>query len=138
MKEMKLPLRPVVLSIAVGPAPGPGAGGDKTLCELNFARLNVGMIKQIDPDEVSCWLFCAAYDATDIARLLHGAGFRGRLRVQAGDLPRPEMIRKELSALAPGVTIDIDQTSEAHGDIAAYRAYMGRDYTADDLMAGVV
>jgi len=47
------------------------------------------------------------FDALDLARELDAAGYRGQYLIVAPPLPRPDLIRRELSAIAPDVGIEL-------------------------------
>lgn len=56
---------------------------------------------------VTARLFCAQYDAVDMAHLLAMAQYRGRLLLVSPDrLPRPQIVRDELHEIHPDLEID--------------------------------
>lgn len=52
-------------------------------------------------------LVSAQFDAMDLAYELEAAGYRGHYFIIAPPLPRPDIIRRELSRIAPQVEIDL-------------------------------
>lgn len=81
---------------------------DVTCPGIDFGEFDAAFLRQTRPDEVHCWLFCAEYDAIDIARILAEAGFRGVLRLRARPLPHGGMIRREIHRVCPGLRLRLD------------------------------
>ena len=62
---------------------------------------------RIEPDTVVSSLFGRGFDAIDIAKQLYRLGFTGRYRALTGNLPNPDMIRREVAQVAPGLDFDV-------------------------------
>ncbi len=43
------------------------------------------------------------FDCIDLAQILHKIGFNGRYRAVSTELPNPEMVRREIGYLCPGL-----------------------------------
>lgn len=68
------------------------------------------LLGRLHPDLVVAPLVSLGFDAIDLAGVLVGLGFRGTFRVLTPALPAPEMVRKELLLLCPGMTIELVET----------------------------
>jgi hypothetical protein len=75
---------------------------------VDYRSFDVTFLHQTCPDEVRCWLFCAEYDAVDIAAILAAAGFRGLLRTRSRPMPKTAMIRREIHRVCPGLRLRLD------------------------------
>jgi hypothetical protein len=72
-----------------------------------FSQIEPGLLERIDPEIVLSALMGQDFDAVDLARRLSEAGFRGRYRAVTTALPRPEAIKAEVRAAAPGIDFDL-------------------------------
>lgn len=72
-----------------------------------FGALKVTDIQDLDVDVVISALFEDGFDCMEIAHLLVHAGFQGRYRVYSAPLPRPELVKNEVSAAFPSLDFDI-------------------------------
>ena len=73
----------------------------------DFSDITDELIATMSPDVVISPLLCRSFDCLDLAAALCGAGFRGRLRIMAPKLPRPEVVLGEARALCPKIDIDL-------------------------------
>ena len=74
---------------------------------VDFSDLDHTLMARIEPDTVVSSLFGRGFDAIDIAKQLHQLGFTGRYRALTGNLPNPDMIRREVAQVAPGLDFDV-------------------------------
>lgn len=75
---------------------------------VSFSALGAAHLAGLAPEEVHCALFCAEYDANDIAGLLSQCGSRAALCLYAQGLRNPKMVIRELTRSYPGLTIRIE------------------------------
>lgn len=80
--------------------------GTPVLRRFPLAALTSAMLYLLKPDRVICPLMGDGFDAADVVEKLAAIGFGGRLTVIA-DVPKPELIRAELSSLCPGISVDV-------------------------------
>ncbi len=73
----------------------------------DFSDITDELIATMRPDVVISPLLCRSFDCLDLAAALSGAGFRGRLRIMAPKLPRPEVVLAEARALCPMIDVDL-------------------------------
>lgn len=76
---------------------------------ITFAEVE-GAVQCEMPDLVMSPLFAHHFDCVDLARLLRSVQYRGRYRVYA-NVPRPDIVRDEVRALAPQLDFDIVTTT---------------------------
>jgi hypothetical protein len=121
-----LPLNPLGLSIATGnengpelPA-GPHCIAHHSRLELTFEQLTADILRQIAPDTVASWLFCAQYDAYDVARILTDARFEGRYFAMAEALPHRAAIEREISHCFPGLQFRVLCPAPLSARVARY------------------
>lgn len=74
---------------------------------VDLSDLDHVLMARIEPDTVVSSLFGRGFDAIDIAKQLHQLGFTGRYRALTGNLPNPDMIRREVAQVAPGLDFDV-------------------------------
>ena len=74
---------------------------------VDFSDLDRVLMARIQPDTVVSSLFGRGFDAIDIAKKLHQLEFTGRYRALTGNLPNPDMIRREVAQVAPGLDFDV-------------------------------
>ena len=74
---------------------------------VDFSDLDHVLMARIEPDTVVSSLFGRGFDAIDIAKQLHQLEFTGRYRALTGNLPNPDMIRREVAQVAPGLDFDV-------------------------------
>ena len=121
-----LPLDSLVLTIGTGKEPGPNPQNQidqkASVLTLGYDQITTDLFHQIQPDNVVSWLYCAQYDACDVAELLCRARFRGRYHAAAASLPRARMVEREIRARFPELDFVIDCQVPLSGDSARYHA----------------
>lgn len=120
MTHHKLPLSALELSIGSEGLDGPFLNPTETRSFLSYRALSAEKLHQIAPGRVSSWLFCAAYDAYDIAQILSDAGFGGTYTAFAATLPSKALVRREIRACFPGLKFELHCPSELPAEAAAY------------------
>jgi hypothetical protein len=93
----------------------PALGAGQRLHCAEFDAVDAGLLARLRPDLVLAPLMGCRFDCVDLARILIGAGYRGAFRVLSPALPAPEMVRRELAALCPGLSIDLVEMAGAAG-----------------------
>lgn len=122
MNAIVLPPDPLTLSVAAGQEPGPLPDHPHVPIPVAYRALDPGLILRTAPDLVMCWLFCARYDAVDVARILCACRFEGRLVIAAPALPRPALVERELRTQFPSLDILLRSPVSLPGRVAAYHA----------------
>ena len=61
----------------------------------------------IEPETVISPLLARSFDCSDLAQRLHAYGFRGRYRAVSDEIPNPDLIRREIQRMFPGLDFDI-------------------------------
>ena len=89
-----------------------GGSGDPVadgtdLVVLQFHDVTAASLAWHAPDVVLSPLVSETFDCIDLADALAGAGFRGRYRAFATQIPDPDLIRREIRAIAPEIDFDI-------------------------------
>ncbi|MFT6452991.1 MAG: hypothetical protein ACJA06_002500 [Halocynthiibacter sp.] len=64
-----------------------------------FYEVGPDLLMMLKPDYVVSPTLCRSFDCMDLASILQASGFRGKYRALAYNLPNPEIIRREVSAL---------------------------------------
>ena len=77
---------------------------------LNFSDVKADLLAIIRPDVILSPLLCLSFDCLDLAQVLQAAGYRGRFRVMAPDLPNPKVIKAEVRSLGPDLDFDVIST----------------------------
>lgn len=95
---------------------------DSRCAALDHGQFTADYVARTRPAEVWCWLFCAEYDALDIARILAVAGFPGRLRTRSLALARSTMVRREILRVCPGLRLSMEMARTAQGALHPYEA----------------
>ncbi len=73
----------------------------------DYRALTAERLRRIDPDVVISALVGPGFDALDVALALHLAGYVGCYRAISEQVPRPEVIRREVLAIAPSLDFGI-------------------------------
>jgi hypothetical protein len=73
----------------------------------SFEDLSAALLEETRPHLVLSALMGESFDAVDLARRLAELGFAGRYRALTNPLPRPEDVREEVRAAAPGLDFDL-------------------------------
>lgn len=72
-----------------------------------FAELDAALLRAIAPDMVISMLIGEGFDAMDLAQRLVELGYAGSYRAFCPPLPRPDLVRAEVRATAPGLDFDL-------------------------------
>lgn len=78
--------------------------------QVVFAEIDeVGaeLIDTLKPQVVISPLLAHSFDCIDLALILHTLGYRGAYRAMSPLLPSPEVIRREIMSLCPGLSFDL-------------------------------
>lgn len=78
---------------------------DVTLVDLPYAAMTAQAISEILPDLVILPLVGVGFDAIEALSQLDRFGFRGEVLVRAPSLPNSHIVERELSAIAPGLSV---------------------------------
>jgi len=68
-------------------------------------RLDAELVRRLHPDLVVTALVSRQFDCLDVARILVAAEFQGAFRVLCPDLPRPDVVTRDLRAACPGLDV---------------------------------
>lgn len=74
---------------------------------VDFAELTTEMMELHRPDVVLSPLMSSGFDCVELAYRLVDSGFGGRYRAFAEDIPRPEMVKREIRRSFPGLDFDV-------------------------------
>jgi hypothetical protein len=74
---------------------------------LHLSQLDGPVLQQLDPFLVLSPLMSDGFDALDVAERLWVARFAGLYRVVANDLPKPDIIRRDIRSVAPLLNFDL-------------------------------
>lgn len=80
-------------------------GGD--LAFLEFEDLTQEILESVRPNVVLSPLLARRFDCVEVAERLWDLRYRGKLRAISGKLPAPEIVRREVTALFPGLDFDV-------------------------------
>lgn len=72
-----------------------------------FEDVTEAVIQEYDPAVIVSPILASNFDCIDLALLLHSLGYRGSYRAMATDLPRPELVVREVSQMCPRLDFDI-------------------------------
>lgn len=100
--------RPPLRVLAVGtPAPLEAQVGVQALPVAAFHEISAETLAISLPDVVLSPVVGDEFDCFDLAAVLVEAGFTGRYRAAAVQVPDPGLIRREVAAAFPGLDFDI-------------------------------
>lgn len=74
---------------------------------LDFKDLNADVFKAVNPDLVMSPVIASTFDCLELAQFLEQAGFAGQYRVMLDDIPRPEIICREIRHTHPKIDFDV-------------------------------
>jgi hypothetical protein len=80
---------------------------DGKIAFTDFRSVTEELFQLIAPQLVLSPLLARGFDCIDLAEVLHAMGFKGRYRAIADILPNPEIIRREIGDLCPGLDFDV-------------------------------
>jgi len=95
------------LSIEAPGAPIPKVTRNDELCRTSYGAFLQMPAVVAQADHVISWLFCAQYDAVDVAKHLHDQGFKGRYTAISCKLPRSAVVTREMRVLFPGLDFHV-------------------------------
>jgi hypothetical protein len=76
---------------------------------LDFKDLNADVLQAVNPDLVMSPVIATTFDCLELAKFLEQTGFCGQYRVMLEDIPRPDIICREIRQLHPKVDFDVVQ-----------------------------
>lgn len=82
---------------------------------VDYREINSAVLARIRPDVVLSPLVCAGFDALEVAAHLSNAGFDGRYRAIADNVPHVDLICREVAYAAPALDFDILNISDLTG-----------------------
>ena len=102
--------QPVIL--AVGEMSGWSTRGEglplnSAITFIEFRELSTDVLERVRPDIVLSPLLCSSFDCMDLAQTLDALGFTGRYRAMSGQVPQPDLVRREIHACCPGLDFDL-------------------------------
>lgn len=74
---------------------------------ISFNDVSEAMLAHYNPSVVFSPVLAAKFDCIELALLLHNLGFSGAYRAMAKDLPKPELIEREVSQMCPRLDFSI-------------------------------
>lgn len=77
-----------------------------------FEQLDQTFIELLSPAVVITPLVSTHFDCADVALRLHAVNYAGSVRALGRDLPRPEIIEREVRALCPALDFAIIELDE--------------------------
>jgi hypothetical protein len=101
---------------------GPAPEEEENIHQIPYTQLAQTLHIEPNVRNVYCWLFCAHYDAMDIAKILGTMDFRGDLVACSARIPNPRMIQQEVARMVPAVSFILleapmlAQTNKAYED----------------------
>ncbi len=101
-----------VAVLAVGAADewerrGHAAPADNSIVFVTFEDVTPELLNRLSPSCVLSPALSHRFDCIDLAQLLYTYGYRGRYRAIADELPRPELVEKEVAQLCPTLNFAI-------------------------------
>lgn len=89
--------------------------GDPGLVVVDFHEVTAETLAAVQPDVVLSPLVFGPFDCFDLAAVLSAAGFLGRYRAAAGQIPSPGLVRREIAASFPELDFDVVVLSDGGG-----------------------
>ena len=86
---------------------------DSHITYADFVEVTDGLLYSLRPDMVLSPLLSTRFDCIDLAQLLLRLGFSGRYRAMTPPLPNPDIVRREIRSLCPGLDFDLVMISES-------------------------
>ncbi|MHC0052899.1 hypothetical protein [Actibacterium sp. D379-3] len=103
---------PLVLVVGMDPGElprGRNIGSGTRLEALPFTLIHAALATAPWAEEVVTPLVSEHFDAMDMAMQLSLAGYTGTYTVMIPPLPRPDIIRRELCQICPGLKVELRQ-----------------------------
>ena len=85
---------------------------DSYITYADFVEVTDALLANLRPDVVLSPLLSGRFDCIDLAQLLLRLGFTGRYRAMTPPLPNPDIVRREIRSLCPGLDFDLLMISE--------------------------
>lgn len=98
------PLGPFV-GISLPPGLSSVLAGPRPVLSLDPDMIQQAGLHRLTDAVVGCLLLGSQMDAIDVLRQLQEAGYRGQVMVVAPPMPDPRMVERELTLLAPGLSV---------------------------------
>jgi hypothetical protein len=70
---------------------------------VSIEEVTPPLLNRLSPSVVISPALSHRFDCIDLAQILHRVGFNGRYRAVSTELPNPEMVRREIGYLCPGL-----------------------------------
>lgn len=93
--------------IFIAAAKNTPATPEKDVLILSLAEVCNEIVTEFKPDAVVFSLICDDQDAISVVERLDEIGYRGKCIVVAPPLPNLELIKAELNAISPALTLDL-------------------------------
>ncbi|MEN8875331.1 MAG: hypothetical protein ABF285_14830, partial [Pacificibacter sp.] len=85
---------------------------DSGMFYLDFKDLSPEVFEAVNPDLVVSPAIATTFDCLEMAQFLSQSNFTGRYRVSTDNLPRPEIICREVRQLFPLLDFDVVHQEE--------------------------
>ena len=76
---------------------------DGSIVYVSIEEVTQPLLNRLSPSVVISPALSHRFDCIDLAQILHRIGFNGRYRAVSTELPNPEMVRREIGHLCPGL-----------------------------------
>ena len=86
---------------------GRGIPSDGRIAFVAFGDLDGDLLTQLSPGIVLSPVLAHEFDCIDLSQLLHSMEFQGPYRAISQDIPKPDMVVREIRQLCPGLEFDI-------------------------------
>lgn len=74
---------------------------------VDFDDVSIETLEKIRPQVILSPLLGRSFDAVEVARRLEAMGYRGRYRVVTDGVPRPDVVKREVNAVAPNLDFSV-------------------------------
>lgn len=74
---------------------------------VTFEEVTEAMLSHYNPTVVFSPVLAPTFDCIDLAMLLHNIGYTGAYRAMAQDIPKPDLIEREVSQMCPRLDFGI-------------------------------
>ncbi|NNE88271.1 MAG: hypothetical protein HKN27_09370 [Silicimonas sp.] len=74
---------------------------------MSFDEITEATIENFSPSVIYSPVLAHAFDCIELALLLRHLGFKGEYRAMAQDLPKPDLIEREVSQMCPQLNFKI-------------------------------
>ncbi len=80
---------------------------ESSVAFARFEDVTVELLDRLSPSCVLSPALSRRFDCIELAQLLHTYGYKGRYRAISDDLPRPELVEREVAQLCPDLNFAI-------------------------------